>query len=85
MFARYVLALTLLLTSCVVPTEPTMSTTQRMPDNSSGVRAGCIRTLARLALDSRTAQYWSPDDAAKYCDEIERSFQLELKRDYSHL
>ena len=78
MLASYALALSLLLTSCLMPNH-SIQTIQPMPSNSAGVRAGCIRTLARLALDSNMGQFWSLGDAAIYCDEIERSFQDEIR------
>lgn len=78
MLASYVLAFSLMLSSCLMP-QYTIHSIQPMPSTSAGVRAGCIRTLARLALDSRMGQFWSLDDAAIYCDEIERSFQEEIQ------
>ena len=66
-----------LLAGCLAPADA-MSHTQIMPNNSAGVRAGCIRTLARIAINSGRAAYWSPDYAASFCDDVERSFQREL-------
>lgn len=52
---------------------------QPMPDNSAGVRAGCIRTLARLAIYNGTEAQFDIDWAAQFCDDVERSFQRELR------
>lgn len=80
---RYLLAVAamLLLTACTTcegPPVQAMRYVQPMPDNSSGVRAGCIRTLARLAVDNKTTHLFDIEWAARYCDTIERSFQDEL-------
>ena len=72
------LVIAMLLTSCYqLPIDSHMQT---MPLHDTGVRAGCIRTLARLAIKSQTAQVWSPDDAAAFCDEVERSYYEELRQ-----
>lgn len=71
----------LLLTACATcEGKPAyrMRYIQPLPDNSSGVRAGCIRTLARLAIDNGRAALFDIEWAARYCDAIERSFQDEL-------
>lgn len=79
---RYLLAATLLLltacTTCEGPPVQAMRYIQPMPDTSSGVRAGCIRTLARLAVDNKTTHLFDMDAVARYCDAIERSFLDEL-------
>ena len=73
-----IIAAAIFLVGCLA--EPLESAPiQLMPYSTSGVRAGCIRTLARLAVRSQTAAAWSPDAAAAFCDEVERSYYEEIR------
>ena len=81
MKASRLLVLTLILTSCIsAPVQRTIHEVQTMPNNTADIRKGCLRTLARLALDSGMGHVWSPDRAAIFCDGVERSFRDDIQR-----
>lgn len=68
----------MLLTSCYqLPTDPHMQT---MPLHDTGVRAGCIRALARFVVDYKLYTVISMDEIYKRCDEVERSYYEELRQ-----
>lgn len=71
------LTITLLLTSCYLP--PVDRHMQIMPFHDVGVRAGCVRALARFTVDYRLFNVLTMDEIYRRCDEVERSFYEELK------
>ena len=81
MKASRLLVLALILTSCIsAPVQRTIHEVQPMPNNSRDIRMGCMRTLARLALESGMGHVWSLGKAAIFCDDVERSFQDDIQR-----
>lgn len=70
----------LLLTSCYTH-EPIDSHMQTMPIHNAGIRAGCIRALARFSVEYRLySSALTVDEIARRCDEVDRSFYEEMKR-----
>lgn len=67
------------LTACIAP-QPQTAPIQIMPYHDSGVRAGCIRAMARLVVQSKSYEVWPMDRIYSYCDEIERSFYDEQRQ-----
>lgn len=67
------------LSSCIAqPQYPRIMTMPYQLDDP-GVRAGCVRTLARLVVESGAYALWPMDRIYVYCDEIERSYYEERR------
>lgn len=67
-----------ILTSCIAP-QPQMAPIQIMPYHDSGVRAGCVRAVARLVIQSQAFALWPMDRIYQFCDEVQQSYYDELR------
>lgn len=65
--------------SCIAP-QPAPIQFMPYQADDPGVRAGCVRALSRVVVDYGLYLIVPMDEIYRRCDEVERSFQDEIRR-----